>query len=389
MPLLTPSEAALIARRVYLLREDKVSESRERGRRFGTEGKFTLDDTSTFKGESGALAWQQVSGFGYVAWGEGEHKNEVLVVARGTAVTVDWLTNLNIGTRLGPAGWPVHAGFMKTWKSFSAVLDPLLRGRHPTHIHCVGHSLGGALAALTADWATSNRVAPVSLYTFGAPRCGDAVFSNALTRRVGAANVYRVYHPADIVPMIPMLPFFHSPLPGHGLRLDSGPAALFSVAAHNMEDSYMAGVAGRSWQGLVGGVGTGAQDGVQVRSFLQAAAQGQGSFLMGSAKLLNMIGRALAWLVRKAAWMMGSVLGGAASAGLTLMDQLAWVLGQGAQISKEVAGHVKALMAAILGFLGRKAAASVDVTQAFVRWLLATLVSTLAAIAHRALALLG
>jgi len=202
---------------------------------------------------------------------------------------------------------------------------------------------------------------------------------------VGEDNIFRVYHPADIVPMIPMLPFFHSPLVGGGLRLPTGSGALFSIAAHNMEGSYMPGVAGRSWSGLATGTGTGANDGLKMDSWLEAAASGKGSFLMGSATLLSMIGRALAWLVRKAAWAIGSALGSGVTAGLTLLDQLSWLLGQAAQISKDVATHVKGLMSAIFRFMGRKAVATVDVTTAFIRWMLATLVSTLSAIARRAM----
>ena len=385
MPILTPSEAALLARRVYALRESTVSAERERGTRFGTEGKFALDDNAQFAGKTGALKWTALSNFGYVAAGVGPYAGEVLVTTRGTAIGLDWLVNLNIGMQSGPGGWAVHSGFHETWKSFEKGLTAFLRGQHPARIHCVGHSLGGALAALTADWATSAGVAPVSLYTFGAPRTGDAVFAGALAKRVGEDNIFRVYHPADIVPMIPMLPFFHSPLVGGGLRLPTGSGALFSIAAHNMEGSYMPGVAGRSWSGLATGTGTGANDGLKMDSWLEAAASGKGSFLMGSATLLSMIGRALAWLVRKAAWAIGSALGSGVTAGLTLLDQLSWLLGQAAQISKDVATHVKGLMSAIFRFMGRKAVAAVDVTTAFIRWMLATLVSTLSAIARRAM----
>jgi triacylglycerol lipase len=386
MPILTPSEAAVLARRVYELREFTVSEQRERGTRFGTEGKFALDDSSQFVGKTGALRWTALSNFGYVAAGVGPYTGEVLVTTRGTDIGLDWLVNLNIGMQSGPGGWAVHSGFHETWKSFEKGLTAFLRGQHPTRIHCVGHSLGGALAALTADWATTNAVAPVSLYTFGAPRVGDAVFAGALAKRVGKENIFRVYHPADIVPMIPMLPFFHSPLVGGGLPLTTGSGALFSKDAHNMERSYIPGVAGLSWAGLAAGASAGSGSNLEMNSWLEAAQAGQaGSFMMGSATLLAMIGRALTWLVRKAAWALGSALGSGVTAGLTLLDQLSWMLGQAAKISKEVAVHVKGLMNAIFRFLGRKVGQTVDVTTAFIRWMLATLVTTLSAIARRAI----
>nr|WP_274054955.1 hypothetical protein [Thalassomonas haliotis] len=39
-------------------------------------------------------------------------------------------------------------------------------------MHCVGHSPGGALAALTADWIKAGFGKTVYLYTFAAPRVG-------------------------------------------------------------------------------------------------------------------------------------------------------------------------------------------------------------------------
>ena len=44
MGLLTPSEAAAIARGVYRLREDSVSAVHERGQTLGCEGLFALGD---------------------------------------------------------------------------------------------------------------------------------------------------------------------------------------------------------------------------------------------------------------------------------------------------------------------------------------------------------
>jgi pimeloyl-ACP methyl ester carboxylesterase len=330
------------------------------------------------------------SGFGFMAKLNAGRSTEIVIATRGTASSADVGTDINAAITTGPTGHAIHKGFGTTFKSYVQQLNEFIKqhnlGFKPTAVHCVGHSLGGALAALTADWATSAGVAPVSLYTFGAPRVGDAVFAAALAKRVGTDNIFRVYHPADIVPMIPMLPFFHAPLVGGGLRLPTSSGALFSVAAHNMEGSYIPGVAGRSWAGLAHGAGAGSGTNLEMNSWLEAAQAGvTGGLMVGSATLLAMIGRALTWLVRKAAWALGSALGSGVTAGLTLLDQLSWLLGQAAQVSKEVAGHVKGLMNAIFRFMGRKVGQTVDVTTAFIRWLLASLVSTLSAIARRAI----
>ena len=56
MGLLTPSEAAAIARGVYRLREDSVSAVHERGQTLGCEGLFALGDDVP-----SAKAWRQAS----------------------------------------------------------------------------------------------------------------------------------------------------------------------------------------------------------------------------------------------------------------------------------------------------------------------------------------
>ncbi len=82
---------------------------------------------------------------------------------------------------------------MKTSKS-----DKLL------NIHCVGHSLGGALATLAANWLKSfpEVNAKVHLYTFGAPRVGGKSFSMNATQRLD--SIFRCVNGADPVPKVPV-----------------------------------------------------------------------------------------------------------------------------------------------------------------------------------------
>jgi len=388
MSTLTPTQAAVLARGVYKLRENSVSDMRERGQTLGCEGMFTVDDGSRFQGKSGALAWKRLSGFGYMAAGEGAHQGEVLLVTRGTAMGADWVTNLNIGMQSGPSGHFVHAGFNETWKSFSTEIRGFLQGRNPSTIHCVGHSLGGALATLNADLLSSIGAGQVKLYTFGCPRTGVIPFSRALTRRVGSANIHRVFHHSDPVPMIPIFPFQHLPTDTAGLGITSADAGLISVAAHNMEGSYIPGVEGLSWQDLAAAQGNPNTD-QQTQSWLEQAAAGRGNILMGSAKALGMIGRALRWVLKQAGKLLVGVFGTVLTVGASLVDQLAWLLGKAADLSKELGGHVKTLVMAIMKFLGKSVKAIAEASVAFLRWVLELLFSTLRNTAERALQFIG
>ncbi len=386
MPILTPVQAAEIARGVYDLRMQSVADALKIG--IGTDGLFAVDDGSAFKGTSGALVFRKLSTFGYIARGVGQFSNEVLIATRGTATLADWITDGNIAVQIGPGGLPVHAGFHETWKSFAEDIKAFFREHNPTRVHCVGHSLGGALAALGADYVSARGIAQVELYTFGSPRVGDGLFARSVTRRLGAGSIHRVSHPSDPVPMIPLFPFWHLPFGAAGMSISKGTHGLVSPGAHSMDSSYLAAVREHSWSSLAAGDAS-PDEGQQVQNWLERAADGHGSFLMGSATLLSMIGRALAWLMAKSGKLVMGGVGLTLTVGATVLDQIAWLLSRAAQLSKEMAGHVKTLIGAIFRFLGRKIGEAVDVTVAFLRWLLQTLFSSLRAVGQRALSLLG
>jgi hypothetical protein len=383
---LSPSQAAAIASGVYLLVDRSVQSLQARGEPLGCEGLFHADGRSGFQGRSGNLAWHALSGFGYIAAGEGSFAGDVLIATRGTLTTTDWLSNANIGLQLGPSGLPVHAGFHEIWKTFKPSLETFLRGRNPTRIHCVGHSLGGALATITADMISAGRIADVMLYSFGCPRTGDGIFSRALTQRVGRGQIHRVFHPSDPVPMIPLFPFWHAPVGQHGLAISNAKGGLINSSAHSMRESYIPALGGSSWLSLAGAAAQRADEAQQAQGWLERSAQGQSGFVMGSAKLLDMIGRALRWLMLSAAKVAGHSVGAALSVGATVLDQVAWVLSTGASLSMQVAGYVKTLIGAIFSFLGRSAIGVGDVTVAFLRWVLALLYTSVRAAAQGALA---
>jgi triacylglycerol lipase len=90
-----------------------------------------------------------------------------------------------------------------------------------------------------------------------------------------------------------------------------------------------------------------------------------------------MITRALEWVLARAKAVLragpGTVI-----AGTTLLDQLAWLLAKGVQLSADVAGYVRTLIGAVFRFLGRTANRVEDLTVAFLRWVLGLLFGALA-----------
>jgi hypothetical protein len=75
--------------------------------------------------------------------------------------------------------------------------------------------------------------------------------------------------------------------------------------------------------------------------------------------------------------------------GMTVLDQLAWLLGKGAELSIGVSSHVGAIITAIFRFLGRTATAGASLTVSFIRWVLGLLFNALVAVASRVFMLVG
>jgi len=87
----------------------------------------------------------------------------------------------------------VHQGFKILFDRIWPKLEPLLRDL-PGPLFVAGHSLGGALALMTA---AAHR--PTALYTFGSPRVGNPTFCDQL----GDLLHHRVINHHDIVTLLP------------------------------------------------------------------------------------------------------------------------------------------------------------------------------------------
>src|SRR5690606_37491112 len=113
-------------------------------------------------------------------------------------------------------------------------------------VHCIGHSLGGAVASLAADWIAKNTHLPTRLYTFGAPRVGTESFASSTSRALGHNNIYTFYHETVHVTMVALYPFMHAPYRQAGYYIHST-EPLLSGGAHKMEQ-YSGNVRGKSWK---------------------------------------------------------------------------------------------------------------------------------------------
>lgn len=110
----------------------------------------------------------------------------------------------------------VHLGFFRSWTAAQEIVFPhvqSLRLTYPDYkITLVGHSLGGAVAAL-AGLEFVNQGWNTTVTTFGEPRIGNAALADYLDRRFGSGDLdsnnssmptyRRVTHRNDPVPLLP------------------------------------------------------------------------------------------------------------------------------------------------------------------------------------------
>lgn len=93
----------------------------------------------------------------------------------------------------------VHLGFSSALKKSWPKLESLLGHVGDRPLFLTGHSLGGALAVLTACRLAKQDRPVVATYTFGAPRVGDPTFCDGYN-----LPTYRVVNRLDLVPEIPL-----------------------------------------------------------------------------------------------------------------------------------------------------------------------------------------
>lgn len=131
----------------------------------------------------------------------------LLIAFRGTENIKDWMTNIKIEFDEVVMG-RVHHGFYSAAKhAWEQDIQPALRNFRTNQqpIWITGHSLGGALALMTAamlQFEQSSGLNPHAVYTFGQPRIGNRAFAGKCNQAFGT-RAYRFVNNNDIVPHVP------------------------------------------------------------------------------------------------------------------------------------------------------------------------------------------
>lgn len=141
----------------------------------------------------------------FLSWGNGV----ALLAFRGTEQNLtDWTTDARFtAVDASVHGLPgkIHHGFAgaleSIWPPLLAALNQIKGQRVLFHI--TGHSLGGALATLTALRIARLRIFPVqSVHTYGSPRVGDETFVREFDASF-SGRAFRIVNNEDLVTRIP------------------------------------------------------------------------------------------------------------------------------------------------------------------------------------------
>ena len=135
-----------------------------------------------------------------------------IIAFRGTQTQLEWWRNLQATQRdysdplTGNYYGKVHRGYFKIVREqISSALIETVRQLDPTvPCYVTGHSLGGAVATLSAMEIALNVPEireQIQLYTYAAPRIGDRDFAEAHSQLI--PNSYRVVNLSDSVPLVP------------------------------------------------------------------------------------------------------------------------------------------------------------------------------------------
>ncbi|GAA3583802.1 MULTISPECIES: lipase family protein [Marinobacter] len=309
--------------------------------------------------------FSKTSGFALVGHGKNQFQGQHVVAIRGTQDGHDWLTNGNVGYSTCASGSTVHAGFNEAFESmkgaFESLLSPHLTGTDSRGVHCVGHSLGGALASLTADWIKDRYRKPVNIYTFGAPRVGLEGFAQHTTH--AAARLYRCTHGADPVPNVPLWPFIHAPANGFEYRLDNGSG--IAIDAHGMGKNKVPGYRNTANTSDWSRLHQASLDFLKQPVRLDYERRHEASF---SAYWSERISAALITLLKDAGYYTAVLAQAAVSSTLTFYDLLARTIEQVAQSSRELADQARGLLGHMLAFARVAVTAVVELTFSFIRW---------------------
>ncbi len=368
MPRISPQLASALAEDVYALTKQSSKQEALALLNQNYRGSFTFADDNLLAAKTGGPPGFKIStGFGFVLLGKSTSlKGQAFIIFRGTQTLADWLTNGNIDTSRSDSGHLVHDGFHRAFNSMKPRINDFMKviqqPRHGIHtIHCIGHSLGGALATLCANWLDTKK--STYLYTFGSPRVGLESFAENITGKLSSKRMHRVFHKTDPVPKFLPWPYAHVPSTGTDYYMSS-PGTNFSAAYHLMP-TYSHSIGKRSWDDIKGEVEDTKTD-FGIARWLES----KGSYSL-TVSVAGWLEQSLVFVLKKCLGSAHTALLGAGVGVVTLIDQLSYILAKSINLADNISKWVLLYIQRIMQVLGMKRSANkLELTRSFIRSIL-------------------
>jgi len=399
---LTPAEASNIALNSYFALKDWINQKPVKGvesrenvlnrvlgpgdagttKRNSSVGKSLPGATlgQIFEGNTG---WNTTSGFGYVLNFESSKRRHAVIAVRGTRNEIG-MADIGTDLRCAHTGFGdygrVHLGFKN---AFDSILKQLQKDESAILgadvVHCVGHSLGGAIATLAAGHYASVGKA-VKLYTFGSPRVGHRGAHEAFETRLGKQNIFRVAHDCDPITMIGTYPYVHvnpSYRDAQNFTLTS-PVDRITLQNHDMNNYVESLRAEADWSGVRAlAERCDHSSWWEARTLLNDAS---GSWIVAlSAKSLALLMNCFRVVLKAAAFFLYDVITG--------IDLLACVLLEGIKFAGQVGAQIMQLLRLAAKWASIPVANDAAFTSSVIRAILEAMQSRIGMAANQAVAL--
>ncbi|KAJ5235925.1 hypothetical protein N7489_006016 [Penicillium chrysogenum] len=225
---------------------------------------------------------------GYIALSHSPSSKQIILAFRGTYSITNTIIDLsaypqayipypdpeeNTTTTPNPTSphcenCTVHAGFMRSWLETRPTILPqisILRQKYPDYaITLVGHSLGGAVAAL-AGLEMRLKGWDVTVTTFGEPMIGNGALAAFIDEQFGLGDgisippldpldggmrFRRVTHVGDPVPMLPLAEWGYQPHAGEVFIKREGLPPRREDVVHCLGAVDPGCIAGGGWRGF-------------------------------------------------------------------------------------------------------------------------------------------
>lgn len=361
---LSPLEAASAASVVYAIEESYDVATAFKASKIYNHFQFSNKETNRITAKSGVFEFKTKTGFGVIAKGIGDFENDAIIVCRGTASGYDALTDLNTGIQQSLTGYSVHAGFNRTFNDFSKDIIRFINTHQPRTVHCVGHSLGGALATLSADLVT-RKGKQAALYTFGCPRVGFTDLATNLSQSplIGKENIHRVFHSGDPVAMVPLWPFVHAPQPNGECYI--GKVLDFNPWQHKMSN-YIESISNhKDWKTLT-------KPQPSWDAHIEKWMTSDEKWTFGGLNLFNitMVMHSIKFIIKDIIRELLTPIGIMAIGSATILDQLSFLLDKASKLSDQSGSLVLSLMKRILSMLGISIKQGQNLTHPFIKFVL-------------------